>query len=93
MLPDSSNDGMPSGTDIYDPTANLAIKREFYHRRMEMVVKAALEADKSIWQFIFESVTKELSYAVMQTRGIPCSRDYFYDRYRKFFFILDKIRE
>lgn len=43
--------------------------------------------------YILRCVTSGISYDKMVASGIPCSRDYFYDRYRKFFWILDRIRD
>lgn len=59
---------------------------------MKMVVKCCKEADESIWTYIFEGVTCGVSYGVLVTRGIPCGKDYYYDKYRKFFWLLDKVR-
>lgn len=60
---------------------------------MEMVEQAAIGADPDIYSYILRCVTSGISYDKMVASGIPCSRDYFYDRYRKFFWILDGIRE
>ena len=40
----------------------------------------------------FEGVTCGVSYGVLAARGIPCGKDYYYDKYRKFFWLLDKVR-
>lgn len=34
-----------------------------------------------------------LSYETLSTLEIPCGRGYFYERYRKFFWCLDRVRE
>lgn len=52
----------------------------------------AVDVDESIWTYIFEGVTCGVSFGVLVTKGIPCSKDYYYDRYRKFFWLLDKAR-
>lgn len=34
-----------------------------------------------------------LSYETLSTLEIPCGRGYFYERYRNFFWCLDRVRE
>lgn len=76
-----------------DPTARAAEERVFYYSRMEMVEKIAHEADESLAPFIIEAVTKGLSYEFLKTRlHIPASKEMYYDRYRKFFWLLSKAR-
>lgn len=63
-------------------------------RRIGMVDAAAEEADKTMSEYIIKGVTENLSYDVLKVRyNIPCSRDTYYDLYRKFFWHLDKIRD
>lgn len=51
-----------------------------------MIEKAALEADDKLYNYILKAVTENLSYAYLKTRlDIPCSKDTYYDRYRRFF--------
>lgn len=45
----------------------------------------ASEVMADLVRFIFCNVT-------LVARGIPCGKDYYYDRYRKFFWLLDKER-
>jgi hypothetical protein len=76
-----------------DITAKYAIKRAYYADRIKIVEKAALEADEFLFQFILKGVTEGLSYTYLRTKlGIPCGRDMYYDRYRRFFWILSKSR-
>ena len=61
--------------------------------RIEMVEKIAKEADDYLWQYILKAVTENLSYTHLKTRfDIPCGKDMYYDRYRKFFWLLNKAR-
>jgi hypothetical protein len=63
-------------------------------RRIGMVDAAAEEADKTMYEYIIKGATENLSYDVLKVRyNIPCSRDAYYDLYRKFFWHLDKIRD
>lgn len=77
-----------------DPTAKCAIAKSFYSERMEMIERCAREADPDLAIYILRAVTEELSYTQLKSRlDIPCSKDTYYDRYRKFFWLLNKERE
>ena len=76
-----------------DPTANLAIRRTLLLDRMKLVEQSAIEADSSIYVYILLAVTTGLSYDALQTtHQIPCGREYYYIRYRRFFYILSRDR-
>lgn len=76
-----------------DPTAKRAIMKAGYSRKMELIEQAAREADKYLHDYILRAVTENLSYTYLKSKlGIPCSRDMYYDRYRRFFWILNQAR-
>lgn len=76
-----------------DPTANIALRRTLLLDRMKLVEQSALEADSSIYVYILLAVTTGLSYDTLQTtHQIPCCREYYYIRYRRFFYILSRDR-
>lgn len=82
-------DDMPS-----DLTAKYAIKRAQYAERIKMIELAAKEADDFLYPYILKAVTEGLSYPYLKTRmSIPCGRDMYYDRYRKFFWLLSEMRD
>ena len=59
-----------------------------------MVERAAQEADSELAAYILEAVTEGHSYENLKTRlNIPCSKDVYYDRYRKFFWLLSMERQ
>ena len=73
-----------------DPVGNEASYREYYLDQIIMVEDAAYEADDQIGEYILHAVTEDLSFTVLSmVYEIPCGRDMYYDRYRKFFYILD----
>lgn len=77
-----------------DPTARCGMAMAHFSERMEMVERSAQEADPELAAFILKGVTEGLSYDTLKTGSdIPCSRDVYYDRYRKFFSILSKKRQ
>lgn len=68
-------------------------ERSRYLERMQAVERAAMEADPYLASYILKAVTEGLSFNYLKARlEIPCSRDMYYDRYRKFFWLLDKER-
>ena len=86
-------DKINTGNIVIDPTARAATIKKFYSDRIEMVQKAAYEADHELCDYIIRGVCWDLSYdnlALMH--HIPCSRDTYYDRRAKFFWVLDKLR-
>lgn len=83
-----------SNTDPSDVTGKCVEEREIYFNRMKTVEQAAIEADPYLASYILKAVTEGLSYTYLKQKlNIPCSRDMYYDRYRRFFWILDKNRE
>lgn len=83
----------PSSNIPADPTARIAIKRAYYSDRIKLIEKAAKEADEFLCNYILKAVTEELSYTYLKSKlEIPCGRDMYYDRYRKFFWLLSNSR-
>lgn len=77
-----------------DPTSRFAEQRSSYLEKMRMVEQAAIEADPDLYTYILKAVTEELSFNMLKSKlDIPCSRDMYYDRYRRFFWLLDKTRD
>lgn len=80
-------------TDISDPTANIVLLMQSYSFKIEMIEQTAIEADADIYKFIIMAATDNIPFVLLKTKyDIPCGKDMFYERYRKFFWILDKKR-
>lgn len=76
-----------------NPTEKYAIQKSYYAERIKMVERAAMDADEYLWKYILKAVTEGLSYTYLKTKlDIPCSRDTYYDRYRRFFWLLNEAR-
>ncbi|MEH2935876.1 hypothetical protein [Acutalibacter sp. JLR.KK004] len=76
-----------------DPTAKAAEAMIYLSTRMDMVKKAAADSDELLAKYLVIGITEGWSYDVLKARlEIPCGKDTYYDRYRKFFWLLDKIR-
>lgn len=83
-----------SGQMKGDPTERCAESRVYFRNRMEMVEQAAHGSDPELATYILRAVTEGLSYEILKIQlGIPCCRDVYYDRYRRFFWLLNTIRE
>lgn len=76
-----------------DPTYKCVEMRELYLERMDLVKRIAYETDPDLAAYIFKGVTEGLSFTQLKTRlDIPCGKDMYYDRYRRFFWLLDRAR-
>ena len=85
---------IPTSNTHGDPTAEYVMKREFYRERIELVERIAKETDKYLYEYILKAVTENLSYTYLKSKlDIPCGRDMYYDRYRKFFWLLSNSRK
>ena len=85
---------VPTSNVPGDPTAKRAIMKAYYSKKIELIEKAAMEADEYLYTYILKAVTEELSFTYLKTKlGIPCGKDMYYDRYRKFFWLLNKSRD
>lgn len=76
-----------------DPTAKRAMMKTHYAEKMHLIEKTAMEADRYLCDYLLKAVTEDLSYTYLKSKlDIPCGRDMYYDRYRRFFWLLDNSR-
>lgn len=81
-------------TEHGNPTERCAIAKAYYSERIEMVDRTAIIADPALSDYILKGVTQGLSYEALKTKlGIPCCRDTYYDRHRRFFWLLNRERQ
>lgn len=89
----SATERMPSSNIPGDPTSKFAVKRAYYSERIKLIERIAMEADDLLYDYILKAVTEGLSFTQLKSRlEIPCSRDTYYDRYRRFFWLLSESR-
>lgn len=82
-----------ASSDISDLTAKCAIRKAYYSDRIKMIEQAAMDADQDLYIYILKAVTEGLAYTYLTSQmHIPCSRDTYYDRYRRFFWLLNESR-
>lgn len=90
----SKYDQIPVDNIPGDLTAKYAIKRAQYSERIKLIETLAKEADEYLYPYILKAVTEGLSYTYLKTKmNIPCGRDMYYDRYRRFFWLLSESRD
>ena len=75
------------------PTEKWAMKLADIDDKIQLIEQATVDADKELSGYILMAVSGGIGYDILSIRyNIPCSRNTFYDRYRKFFWILDQRR-
>lgn len=88
-IKDDQNESITS-----DLTAKYVSKREYYAERIKLIESAAMESDEFLYSYILKAVTEGLSYTYLKSKlEIPCGRDMYYDRYRRFFWLLSESRD
>lgn len=89
----SIDDVSTRGTIPSDLTAKYAIKKAYYADRITVIENTAKEADEFLYPYLLKAVTEGLSFTNLKAKhDIPCGRDMYYDRYRKFFWLLSEAR-
>lgn len=79
--------------EFQDPVGNAVLQREFYCDRIAMLEQVAYETDPVIGDYILKGVTLGLSYEILNAaKRVPCCRQVYYELYRRFFWLLDKVR-
>lgn len=92
-IPLSMIDRFPSNNLPSDPTAKRAMAKLYLAERIDLVERIAIEADPYLYRYILRAVTEGLSYTQLKAKyDIPCGKDMYYDRYRKFFWLLSMER-
>ena len=90
-VPCTDDDKIIPGS-VSDKTGDTAVLRELYSRNIDMVIKAAEETHPRYGLIIAKNVICEQTYRDW-SEGQMLSRDEYYRLYRKFFYILDKLRD
>ena len=77
----------------FDPTGEIAAKLTVLKKNCEMVKECCKDADRKLHRYLFLAVTEGLSYDALRSRyHIPCGKDYYFIRYRKYFWLLSRRR-
>lgn len=79
--------------DYINKTETFVLRKIFFEDKIVLVEKIAKLTDQDIGIYIFKAVTEGYSYSYLKANfQIPCGKDMYYDRYRKFFWLLSKER-
>lgn len=84
---------MPMGSAcIGNPTEALAMRRARLEENCHIIEQTAIETDPDLYQYILKAVTDEdVTYRYLSLiMGIPCSHNTYYERRRKFYWILNQ---
>ena len=74
-----------------DPTCKSLYACEELISKIRMVERCAMLADDQIGEWILKAVTEDLSFVTLSmVYEIPCGKDMYYDRYRRFFWLLSR---
>ncbi|GLB33071.1 hypothetical protein LAD12857_49940 [Lacrimispora amygdalina] len=86
---------MPTSRNTGDATQQLAIRRTMLEQNCRLIEQTAIEADPDIYQYLLKAVTEEdVTFRYLKLiMEIPCGKDMYYDRRRKFYWLLDKRRK
>lgn len=82
---------MPTSHNPGDATQQLAMRRAMLEKNCRLIEQTALEADPDIYQYLLKAVTEDVPYRYLDMiMNIPCSRNTYYDRRRKFYWLLSQ---
>ena len=95
------NDGVKSSSVITledsqianndDPVLDVVTKKSELKEKIDMIINCAKKADKELWSYIVNAVTKDLSFTELKMLySIPRGKNQYYESYRRFFFILSQ---
>lgn len=94
----ASYDGVPHDKNIRKPVEEEVERRDRFLSYIDMVnktlEKAFSEIPDSFRNYILEAITTNKSYEWLRTmHNVPFGKDYYFKRYRTFYWLLDKVRK
>ena len=91
--------GMPGSPSVGSPTERNAIRicaledeRDKYQARCRLIEETVHEVDESIYPYLLRAVTDDdhIGYYDLHADGMPCGRNYYLMRRRRFYYLMDK---
>lgn len=80
-------------SDISDPVVKSAMRLEELDAKMKLIEDTAKEAGTDIYKWLLIGVTTDYSYNYLAKKlNMPAGKDMYYNRYRKYFYLLSKKR-
>lgn len=88
----ANTEGPRSGGEPGSTTERLVIRRMKLQEKCEAIEQTAIEADPELYPYIIEGVTTEYAtYKYLkQVKDIPCGKDMYYERRRRFYWLLSQ---
>lgn len=85
-------DGMPHGTNVGNPTEAIGIRKAMLRDKIDLVERTVMDADPLLYKYILKAVTNEgISFNYLKmVMDIPCEKDMYYDRRRKFYWLMSQ---
>ena len=79
-----------TGWEDQNPTETLAIERVTLEEKCRLIENTAREAEPEIYPYLLKAVTNEdITFVYLkEMMGIPCGKDMYYDRRRRFYYLL-----
>lgn len=83
---------MPRSRDLGNATQQLAMRRVMLEQNCRFIEQTAIEADPDIYKYILKAVTEVgVTYHYLKMfMDIPCGRKMYYDRRRRFYWLLSQ---
>lgn len=82
-----------SSTSVSSPVEDVMQRRLYLSERIGTIEQLCYQAAHDLESYLFKAVTENLSYDYLYSRlEIPCCRSTYYKLYRRFFWLLDKVR-
>ncbi len=79
--------------DISNPVPAIVESVAKLADQIAMIEECAYDADPDLWKWILTGITTGKSYEYLNLMmGMPASKDLYYDRYHRFFWLLDAKR-
>lgn len=77
---------------VVSSVEEAVLMRDLYLRRIQLVEDVVKKVDADIYPWLLRGVTEEVPYENLKLRyGLPMSRNAYYQRYHKFFWVLDQV--
>lgn len=78
-------------TSVDDPVFDHVNRKTELEERVETIHRCAKKADRELWTYIVNAVTKDLSFKELKMLyKIPSDKNQYYKSYRRFFSILSQ---
>ena len=75
---------------IPDKTKDSALILHDLSKKIILLQQTAKEVDPYLWKYVLKGVTEDLTYEQLAGQGLPCSRNTYYSKRRRFYWLLNQ---